>query len=82
MDCLETHLRQRNCPYANFVGEAIVLILHYNFCFFDGVIRQQHTGYATGSADGSETAHIYLEERLKPVFDRYAQWITFQHGWL
>jgi hypothetical protein len=43
MDCLETHLRQRNCPYANFVGEAIVLILHYNFCFFDGVIRQQHT---------------------------------------
>ena len=59
-------------PYADFIGECLALILTFNYCFFAGDVWQQTLGYATGVACGGECAHLYLEERLAPVFALFA----------
>jgi hypothetical protein len=53
------HLHRASCPYADFVADAVGLILGFNFCLFAGTVFQQLHGFATGVANGSEVAHIY-----------------------
>jgi hypothetical protein len=69
---IRDHLCRAGCPYADFIGECLALILTFNYCFFAGDVWQQTLGYATGVACGGECAHLYLEERLAPVFALFA----------
>jgi hypothetical protein len=68
-------LERAGCAHAAFVSECLALILSFNFCFFGGSIWRQILGYATGVACGGECAHLYLEERLAPVFARFAMFL-------
>ena len=72
---IREHLERAGCAHAAFVSECLALILSFNFCFFGGSIWRQILGYATGVACGGECAHLYLEERLAPVFARFAMFL-------
>jgi len=60
----------------NFIMTMLRLVLSQNFCQFSGVVYRQLIGYATGTACGGQVAHIYLEEILGPVLQRFSEWLA------
>ena len=54
--------------HVDFLCAAVALLLEQNYCIFDGIVRRQTTGFATGASAGASLAHIFLYELTRETF--------------
>ena len=72
---LRSFLRERGCKYADFIVNALRIILNRNYCCFNGETFRQHIGFATGISCGAEIANIFIFVLTRHVFARFGEYI-------